>query len=83
MAVVAVLEIHMDKNAVASMNPSISLGGLVPMTINTLKIGFLEQRLFLILQCSAGRIDLIKKTSTAWKVQIAKNKKSPHIRSQY
>ena len=43
MAVVAVLEIHMDKNAVGSMNPSISLGGLVPMSINTLKIIFLEQ----------------------------------------
>ena len=43
MAVVAVLEIHMDKNAVGSMNPSISLGGLVPMSINTLKIMFLEQ----------------------------------------
>ena len=42
MAVVAVLEIHMDKKAVGSMNPSISLGGLVPMSINTLKISFSE-----------------------------------------
>jgi hypothetical protein len=51
MAVVAVLEIHMDKKAVGSMNPSISLGGLVPMSINTLKkknfsTYFIGQRLF-------------------------------------
>jgi hypothetical protein len=38
MAVVAVLEIHMERNMVGSMNPSISSRGLVPEKIKAQKI---------------------------------------------
>ena len=75
MAVVAVLEIHMDKNAVGSMNPSISLGGLVPMSINTLKI-FLEVfRTEIISHRSAVQVELIwlKSLLQHERFKIAKN----------
>ena len=71
MAVVAVLEIHMDKNAVASMNPSISLGGLVPMTINTLKIGFFRTDIISHSTAVQAEIDLIKKSGPKQKTSTA------------